>query len=153
MLRWVKYRQQKAGVQPVSRLNELWPATKMLEFMTVCLGVSQISSSSQTEDSIAWALAQFMESERLIKTDQLARAFASCLTARPQERLGVRELDWMWKLATLGQLKPSTVMADPEDMDSVCLAVKARLAPALKHSFDPRNLVVCLRAFVGLSFS
>jgi hypothetical protein len=150
LLRWVKYHQRKANVSPiVSSLCDLWPATSMLPFIQRLTQV-RIPSTGITEDAIAWNLAQFLERERLIKTDQAARSFAQSLAA-PVQRLGLRELDWMWKLVTLADLKKSSI-ADPEDTESVFAAVRQRLASVIKHSFDPANFVpLCLDIISALS--
>jgi hypothetical protein len=151
LLRWVKYHQRKANVSPtVSSLSDLWPATSMLPFVQRLTQSRILSTTGITEEAIAWNLAQFLERERLIKTDQAARTFAQSLAA-PVQRLGLRELDWMWKLVTLADLKKSS-MADPEDTESICAAVRQRLANVIKHSFDPANFVpLCLDIISALS--
>ncbi len=152
LLRWVRYRQRKANLSPiVSTLADLWPASNMLPFVQ-SLTSARIPSMGSSEDSISWNLAQFAERERLIKTDQAARSFAQCLASKPATgRLGSRELDWLWKMVTLADLKKSSI-ADPEDVESIFAAVRQRLAPAIKCSFDPANFVqICLDVIAMIS--
>ena len=105
LLRWVRHYQSKCNAPTLAEsLLDVWPASRMQTFMAQLRGEEAQDDLSESEAEKAKSLVTFVKSEQLQLAGH-ANAFVASLQQRPAA-LGDIELQWLWHLVELTELRP-----------------------------------------------